>query len=451
MKHLFVYLPAVCSKYIFFFIGGVFVRTPKRHSDFQKGRYNFEYSGKKFYSIKKCCDFYEINYRSVMSYQLRNQCSMADAITYYRDIKDSQKVIFHNRTWKNMTTCCNYYDLNEESVKSYMYENQCTKEEALEHAYQSKKKREFLYHGIRYASFADCCRAYQISPENVQAYIQRTNLSPTRAISYYIKREQGKFLFRDVMYKNFSQCCKTFHIPSSTIRSCMAKNHFSKQKALEYLLEKREERIFIWEGKEYPSFGSCCKVFDINESSARSRAYRIGCSLKESFQHYISLKQGVSIPTVNPKVKDGFVFRGKKYPSFSECCRNFGFNPATVQSYKNYHKISGTEALEQYLDKVDVFVFRGINYKNFQECCNSYLVPENTVIYHIKHNGMSQEEALEHVLQLKSKRTFWYHEVEYPSFSRCCKELNVNKHSVYSYAKRLNCSLQDAISYFLDK
>lgn len=428
------------------------MRTPKRHSDFQKGRYNFEYSGKKFYSIKKCCDFYEINYRSVMSYQLRNQCSMADAITYYRNIKESQKVFFHNRTWKNLTTCCDYYDLNEESVKSYMYENQCTKEDALEHAYQFKKEREFLYHGVRYASFTECCRIYQVPPENVQAYMQRTNLSATRALSYYIKkREQEEFLFHDVTYQTFTQCCKTHQIPVSTVRSCMEKKRYSRQKALEYLLRKKQERNFVWEDKIYPSLGICCKTFDINESSVRSRAYRIGCSLEESFQHYISLKQGVSIPAAIPKVKDGFIFREKEYPSFTECCRNFELNPATVQSYKNYHKISETEALEHYLNKGDVFTFRGENYKNFQECCNSYQVPENTVIYHIKYNGMSQEEALDYVLQLKSKRTFWYHGVEYPSFSRCCKELNVNKHSVYSYAKRLNCSLQDAISYFLDK
>lgn len=428
------------------------MRTPKRHSDFQKGRYNFEYSGKKFYSIKKCCDFYEINYRSVMSYQLRNQCSMADAITYYRNIKESQKVFFHNRTWKNLTTCCDYYDLNEESVKSYMYENQCTKEDALEHAYQFKKEREFLYHGVRYASFTECCRIYQVPPENVQAYMQRTNLSATRALSYYIKkREQEEFLFHDVTYQTFTQCCKTHQIPVSTVRSCMEKKRYSRQKALEYLLRKKQERNFVWEDKIYPSLGICCKTFDINESSVRSRAYRIGCSLEESFQHYISLKQGVSIPAAIPKVKDGFIFREKEYPSFTECCRNFELNPATVQSYKNYHKISETEALEHYLNKGDVFTFRGENYKNFQECCNSYQVPENTVIYHIKYNGMSQEEALGYVLQLKSKRTFWYHGVEYPSFSRCCKELNVNKHSVYSYAKRLNCSLQDAISYFLDK
>lgn len=428
------------------------MRTPKRHSDFQKGRYNFEYSGKKFYSIKKCCDFYEINYRSVMSYQLRNQCSMADAITYYRNIKESQKVFFHNRTWKNLTTCCDYYDLNEESVKSYMYENQCTKEDALEHAYQFKKEREFLYHGVRYASFTECCRIYQVPPENVQAYMQRTNLSATRALSYYIKkREQEEFLFHDVTYQTFTQCCKTHQIPVSTVRSCMEKKRYSRQKALEYLLRKKQERNFVWEDKIYPSLGICCKTFDINESSVRSRAYRIGCSLEESFQHYISLKQGVSIPAAIPKVKDGFIFREKEYPSFTECCRNFELNPATVQSYKNYHKISETEALEHYLNKGDIFTFRGENYKNFQECCNSYQVPENTVIYHIKYNCMSQEEALDYVLQLKSKRTFWYHGVEYPSFSRCCKELNVNKHSVYSYAKRLNCSLQDAISYFLDK
>ena len=50
--------------------------------------------------------FYGICYRSVMAYQNQYKCRTEEAITHFIELKKSKEIIFRNRKWASIKTCC---------------------------------------------------------------------------------------------------------------------------------------------------------------------------------------------------------------------------------------------------------------------------------------------------------------------------------------------------------
>ena len=358
-------------------------------------QFQYEYEGKIFSSKRKCCDYYDIKYSSVMSYQSKYNCSTAEAITYYRNLKEKKSFIFHNRKWKNLDTCCDYYGLNAASVKTYMWDNKCTVEESLEHAYASQKKRSIVYHGVRYKSIKACCEAYGINATSVCHYKNQKKLSVTRSITHYIKNEKKYFVFRNIKYENMKECSRKYNLNPRNVSSLASKEHITHQKAIEILLKRKEDAIFSFMGIDYPSFEKCCAELDINSSSVRSRAWRLNCSLEESLKHYFDHRQII-------KDKKIFIFRNIEYKSMTECSRKYNLSPQSV----------------------------------------SYLANKD----HITH-----QEAIEILLKRREDDVFSFMGIDYPSFVKCCAELGINSSSVWSRAWRLNCSLEESLEHFYEQ
>ena len=120
-------------------------------------KFKFVYNGRIFDSKHKCCEFYGICYRSVMSYQNRHKCTTEESITHFIELKKRKEIIFRNRKWNSIKTCCEFYDLNEASVKTDMWNRKCTPQEAIERAIEWKKTHEITYHGVKYPSLPQCC------------------------------------------------------------------------------------------------------------------------------------------------------------------------------------------------------------------------------------------------------------------------------------------------------
>ena len=54
-------------------------------------KFKFVYNGRIFDSKHKCCEFYGICYRSVMSYQNRHKCTTEESITHFIELKKVKK------------------------------------------------------------------------------------------------------------------------------------------------------------------------------------------------------------------------------------------------------------------------------------------------------------------------------------------------------------------------
>lgn len=187
-------------------------------------KFKFVYNGRIFESKHKCCNFYGICYRSVMSYQNQYKCNTEETITHFIELKKNKGIIFRNRKWASIKTCCEFYDLNEDSVKTDIWNRKCTPQEAIERAIEWKKAHEITYHGVKYPSLPQCCEGLEINPISVRLYMEKNGVSSTRAITHYIKsKEKRAFEFRGKEYKNFTECCLAYGLKSKSVSSAVFK------------------------------------------------------------------------------------------------------------------------------------------------------------------------------------------------------------------------------------
>ena len=79
--------------------------------------------------------------------------------------------------WTDLKECCDYYNINYKSLCTYMQKNKISKEEALSHYYQYYKYNRFTYNHVTYDSFAACCEAYNIKSVCVRRYARKKTFS----------------------------------------------------------------------------------------------------------------------------------------------------------------------------------------------------------------------------------------------------------------------------------
>lgn len=443
-------------------------------------KFKFVYNGRIFDSKHKCCEFYGICYRSVMSYQNRHKCTTEESITHFIELKKSKEIIFRNRKWNSIKTCCEFYDLNEASVKTDMWNRKCTPQEAIERAIEWKKTHEITYHGVKYPSLPQCCEELGINPISVRLYMDNNGVSSTRAITHYIKsKERRAFTFRGKEYKNFAECCLAYGLKPKSVSSAVFKENRSHAEVLEkivshvegcipqevmekkeitgnYVIPKKRHRAkeaFFYEREKYISLGQCCEIYGINESSVRARAWRTHCTWEDAVKHFIE-KSSVN------KLKKIFVYKGKEYQSVAECCRKYDVRAASVRNRTSSKGCSLEEALDHFIMKKkeikNGFVFRDKSYATMEECCKAYGVSASSVSSRKYRLGCSIEESLEHFIKNKEMiekriQKFTFRGREYPSLRACCKKYGIEDACVRQRARNQNCSLEESFEHFMTR
>ena len=444
-------------------------------------KFKFVYNGRTFESKHKCCNFYGICYRSVMAYQNQYKCRTEEAITHFIELKKSKEIIFRNRKWASIKTCCEFYDINEASVKTDMWNRKCTPQEAIERAIEWKKAHEITYHGVKYPSLPQCCEELGINPISVRLYMEKNGVSSTRAITHYIKsKKQRIFAFRGKEYNSFTECCLAYGLNPKIVRSAAYRTKSSLPETLEKnvshmegcvpqestgndensgnkVISKKRHRAkepFFYEGEKYVSLGQCCEIYGINETSVRARAWRIHCTWEEAVKHFIEKSNA-------DELKKIFVYKGKEYQSVAECCRKYDVRAASVRNRASSTGCSIEEALDHFIKKKIVtkkneFVFRNKSYETLEECCEVYGVNANSVSSRKYRLGCSTDESLEHFIANKEIieeriRKFTFKGTEYPSLRACCKKYGIEDACVRQRARDKNCSIEESFEHFMTR
>lgn len=83
-------------------------------------RFIFYAFNKKWKSINECCKHFEVRYGSVMSYKRIHKCTAEEAIAYYRNLKKLGIFYFKKVRWTDLKECCDYYNINYKSLCTYM-------------------------------------------------------------------------------------------------------------------------------------------------------------------------------------------------------------------------------------------------------------------------------------------------------------------------------------------
>ena len=444
-------------------------------------KFKFVYNGRTFESKHKCCDFYGICYRSVMAYQNQYKCRTEEAITHFIELKKSKEIIFRNRKWASIKTCCEFYDINEASVKTDMWNRKCTPQESIERAIEWKKAHEITYHGVKYPSLPQCCEELGINPISVRLYMEKNGVSSTRAITHYIKsKKQRIFAFRGKEYNSFTECCLAYGLNPKIVRSAAYRTKSSLPETLEKnvshmegcvpqestgndensgkkVISKKRHRAkepFFYEGEKYVSLGQCCEIYGINETSVRARAWRIHCTWEEAVKHFIEKSNA-------DELKKIFVYKGKEYQSVAECCRKYDVRAASVRNRASSTGCSIEEALDHFIKKKIVtkkneFVFRNKSYETLEECCEVYGVNANSVSSRKYRLGCSTDESLEHFIANKEIieeriQKFTFKGTEYPSLRACCKKYGIEDACVRQRARDKNCSIEESFEHFMTR
>ena len=444
-------------------------------------KFKFVYNGRTFESKHKCCNFYGICYRSVMAYQNQYKCRTEEAITHFIELKKSKEIIFRNRKWASIKTCCEFYDINEASVKTDIWNRKCTPQEAIERAIEWKKAHEITYHGVKYPSLPQCCEELGINPISVRLYMEKNGVSSTRAITHYIKsKKQRIFAFRGKEYNSFTECCLAYDLNPKIVRSAAYRTKSSLPETLEKnvshmegcvpqestgndensgnkVISKKRHRAkepFFYEGEKYVSLGQCCEIYGINETSVRARAWRIHCTWEEAVKHFIEKSNA-------DELKKIFVYKGKEYQSVAECCRKYDVRAASVRNRASSTGCSIEEALDHFIKKKIVtkkneFVFRNKSYETLEECCEVYGVNANSVSSRKYRLGCSTDESLEHFIANKEIieeriQKFTFKGTEYPSLRACCKKYGIEDACVRQRARDKNCSIEESFEHFMTR
>ena len=457
------------------------VFMPRKIRSNYREKFKFVYNGKTFESKRQCCKVYGICYRSVMAYQNQYKCRTEEAITHFIELKKSKEIIFRNRKWASIKTCCEFYDINEASVKTDIWNRKCTPQEAIERAIEWKKAHEITYHGVKYPSLPQCCEELGINPISVRLYMEKNGVSSTRAITHYIKsKKQRIFAFRGKEYNSFTECCLAYGLNPKIVRSAAYRTKSSLPETLEKnvshmegcvpqestgndensgnkVISKKRHRAkepFFYEGEKYVSLGQCCEIYGINETSVRARAWRIHCTWEEAVKHFIEKSNA-------DELKKIFVYKGKEYQSVAECCRKYDVRAASVRNRASSTGCSIEEALDHFIKKKIVtkkneFVFRNKIYETLEECCEVYGVNANSVSSRKYRLGCSTDESLEHFIANKEIieeriQKFTFKGTEYPSLRACCKKYGIEDACVRQRARDKNCSIEESFEHFMTR
>lgn len=79
----------------------------------------------------------------------------------------------------------------------------------------SVTKRKFIFNGVTYNSFADCCHAHSVKPILVERFRRRNKLMRRKALIGYLKYKEKKanavtFCFANITYHTFTECCNCY-------------------------------------------------------------------------------------------------------------------------------------------------------------------------------------------------------------------------------------------------
>ena len=268
--------------------------------------------------LKECCDYYNINYKSLCTYMQKNKISKEEAFSHYYQYYKYNRFTYNHVTYDSFAACCMAYEIKPICVRRYAKRKHFLLRHALSSYLNYHNKNIFLRTGIYYiyimlqSIWMQCIlcvgirktarniqrRSFEIlyqsvSLKAVRNRAWRKNCSAQEAFRHCLKRkkhlEMDAFYYKGDRYKDLKECCKQYGINVQSVHSYRFRNKDSDyDEAIDYIRKITKQRQFIWEdGSVYESINSFCRMKSISVSSVRDKARKKGMSLQEAAKYYI--------------------------------------------------------------------------------------------------------------------------------------------------------------------
>ena len=139
-----------------------------------------------------------------MAYQNQYKCRTEEAITHFIELKKSKEIIFRNRKWASIKTCCEFLWYKRRFCQDRYVES---KMHTTGSDWTGNRMEKGTWNHISWCEIPilpQCCEDLEINPISVRLYMEKNGVSSTRAITHYIKsKEKRAFEFRGKEYKKF--------------------------------------------------------------------------------------------------------------------------------------------------------------------------------------------------------------------------------------------------------
>lgn len=326
------------------------------YKEVQHNNYSFSVGKKTWKSIKECCNYYGLEYQSVIQYKSNHQCDAEIAIQHFIDYKKNHYFYFRKKKWNSMKECCDYYDVNYKAFLACKKNWNLPSEEALKKYINMVQDRKFIFQGTTYNSFVECCRAYQVNPVMVDRYRRQKKLMRRRGLIAYLKyKENSSICFGNIVYDTFTECCRCYGLIPGLLSAYAKRNDTSLYSALIHFIilnkiknpiENRIQKELLmpikYKGIEYQTTVLCCEVLSIDiETVFQIKGNRtIKSVITELDQKGIHMKR-----TRDAILEKGFCYRNTFYPNIGICCKILGVNKGYI-----YNHLGKGETIENILD-----------------------------------------------------------------------------------------------------
>lgn len=244
-------------------------------------------------------------------------------------------------------------------------------------------------------------------------------------------------------WKSIAACCRNYKVNYHSVKQYMSNNKCDAETAIQYYINYNKNSNFCFRKKKWNTIKECCEHYNINYESFIICKANWGLPLEEALKKYIEMGYNKN-----------FKFNGVTYNSFIDCCNAYGVNPVSVDHFRKNRKLMRRRGLNAYLkykeNRSTAFRFANIEYPSFTDCCRCYGLNASLIRAYSERNKVSLYVSLIHYI-LKEKDTetneeriqsellkpIKYKAVLYPSILLCCEALRIDIEEVF--IRKMQC------------
>lgn len=245
----------------------------------------FPFNGKVYSSVRECLDSYDLAKTVISDYRRYHNgakdMSDQDIIQYILDKRENSTFYFQGVEYNSETECIRRLNIVSKyrTYKRLYGDKFETPQELIAFILEDIAPKPFMYNGKTFPSEKDCFIYYGIPIEikSVENYMEKheecKDMSDDEVITHLIKLEENRepFTFEGVTYGSRTRCLNKFEVPIHLIIAKRSKVKELKGKSdqivLSYILEERKSRLFNFRGKHFPTRTECLRQYDFNTAS----------------------------------------------------------------------------------------------------------------------------------------------------------------------------------------
>ena len=104
-------------------------------------------------------------------------------------------------------------------------------------------------------------------------------------------KKDESFIFNGVKYNSFKECCEHLNLRVETVVALKNRKNCSHSEAINLAMENKKRNVVFYKGREYPSLNQCCLSLGIRSDSVRRKARELNIPIEDSIEYFLEKNQ----------------------------------------------------------------------------------------------------------------------------------------------------------------